>query len=799
MSEDVILTVFGEDAGGFPMISVDEEQNDVPIGDVKELPLLPLRNTVLFPGVVVPISVGREQSLAAVEEAYKNGKLLAVVTQKDEETSNPEIDDVYRIGAVAKIIKRLQMPDGGVTVIVQGKGRFHLDAIEETKKYQVAKFTPLPDPVLPNSTEFKAVVDSVRETSMKIVQLSPNLPSEANIAIKNIDTDDFLLNFVASNLNEAPSEKQKILELENYLDSASQILGILDKELQLLEIKSQIQDKVRSDIDEQQRNYFLNQQLKTIQEELGENGNVQDIEELSAKAAKKQWNDNVREIFEKGLKRLQRLNSQSPEYGVQLNYMELMVELPWDEFSEESIDIQKAAKILDRDHYGLDKVKDRILEYLAVLKLKGDMKSPILCFAGPPGVGKTSLGKSIAEALGREYIRMSLGGLHDESEIRGHRRTYIGAMPGRIIQSMKKVGTSNPVIVLDEIDKVGKDFRGDPSSALLEVLDPEQNTTFHDNYLDVDYDLSKVLFVATANSLNTIQPALRDRMEIIHVSGYSVEEKVQIAKKHLLKKQREGHGLKATQITIRDKALEQLITAYTRESGVRGLDRELASVMRYSARLIASEEVEKVSVKPADLLKILGPTKFDKEALQKNVPPGVAVGLAWTSVGGDILYIESVRSPGKGGLQLTGNLGDVMKESAKTALSFLKSHATEIGINVEDMKQWDVHIHVPEGAIPKDGPSAGITMLSTLASLFSGRPVRNTVAMTGEITLRGKVLPVGGIKEKILAAKRAGISEIILCDQNKKHIEEIDDSYLKGLTFHYVNDMMEVLEIALTE
>jgi len=800
MFEDsVILPVFGEEEGSFPVISADSAENDVVVDldDLHTLPLLPLRNTVLFPGVVVPISVGRDKSLAAVNKAYSSNKMLAIVAQKNSDTEDPTIDDMYRVGTIAKIIKRLKMPDDSVTVIVQGKRRFELLGIEELPQYTQAKINSLKDPILPTTTEFKAVVDSVRETSMKIVQLSPNLPAEANIAIKNIDRDDFLVNFVASNLNELPEEKQTLLEINDYLDSASRILGILGKELQMLEIKNQIQDKVRSDLDEQQRNYILNQQLKTIQEELGNSGGVQIVDELREKGRKKSWTDEVEKIFAKELKKLERLNSQSPEYGVQLNYLELMVDLPWDEFTDDAIDIEKASKILDKDHYGLDKVKDRILEYLAVLKLKGDMKSPILCFAGPPGVGKTSLGKSIARALGREYVRMSLGGLHDESEIRGHRRTYIGAMPGRIIQSIKKAGTSNPVIVLDEIDKVGKDFRGDPSSALLEVLDPEQNTTFHDNFLDVDYDLSNVLFVATANSLGTIQPALRDRMEIIGVSGYSVEEKKEIAKKHLLKKQREAHGLKATQISISQKALESIITDYTRESGVRNLDRELASVMRSVARKIAEEADKKITVKPEDLKDILGPTKFEKEGLQKNVPAGVAVGLAWTSVGGDILYIESVKSKGKGGLQLTGNLGDVMKESAKTALSYLRAHADEIGLDVDELGKWDLHIHVPEGAIPKDGPSAGITMLSTMASIFTGRRVKNTVAMTGEITLRGKVLPVGGIKEKILAAKRAGINEIILSTQNKKHIDEIDPSYIKGLKFHFVSEMMEVLTIAL--
>ncbi len=791
-------SLFDEESEGIPVITVDaEDGDDEHLEDISELPLLPLRNTVLFPGVVVPITVGRDRSLKAVDHSYKSGKYIAIAAQKDSDTESPSAEDLHKVGTIAKIIKRITMPDGGVTVIVQGRSRFSLRHVFIDDDFYKAQYDLLPKPKTYSNDEYKAVVDSVRDTAMRIVQLSPQIPSEANLALKNIDRSDFLLNFVASNLNVDTEQKQTLLEFDDTMELASQIQVLLNDELNMLEVKFQIQDKVRSDIDEQQRNYFLNQQLKTIQEELGQGGPSQDIEELRAKAARKKWNEKVQKAFDKEMQKLERLNSQMPEYAVQLNYMELMVDLPWETYTKDEIDIARSQKILDKDHYGLDKVKDRILEYLAVLKLKGDMKSPILCFVGPPGVGKTSLGKSIARALKREYVRMSLGGLHDESEIRGHRRTYIGAMPGRILQNIRKAGTSNPVIVLDEIDKVGKDFRGDPSSALLEVLDPEQNSEFHDNYLDVEYDLSKVLFIATANSLSTIQPALRDRMELIYVSGYSTEEKIQIAIKHLVKKQRDAHGLKAKQIRIQPKAIEKAISDYTRESGVRNLDRVLASMMRYAAREIAAGNTETVVVKPGDLHKILGPSKFENEVLQKDVPPGVAVGLAWTSVGGDILFIESALSPGKGNLQLTGNLGEVMKESAKTALTFLRAHSKELGIKVQDFEKNNIHIHVPEGAIRKDGPSAGITMLSALASSFTGKRVKPKIAMTGEITLRGKVLPVGGIKEKILAAKRAGIQEIILCKQNRKNVEEIKADYIGDLTFHYVENMMEVLELAL--
>jgi len=797
-TEDLKWALLGEDVENIPMLSVEEDTdlNDVELVD-GDFPLLPLRNTVLFPGVVSPITVGREMSLKAAKTAYSGDKYIAIVAQKNESTQEPGQEDLYSVGTLAKIIKRLKMPDGGITIIVQGKIRFKVRSIHKADGHYRVSTSEMPALNKLKNKEFRAVVDAVRDTSMRIVQLSPNIPSEANIALKNIERDHFLLSFVASNLNIDTLQKQRLLEMNDVLELASEILVHLNNELEMLEIKNQIHDKVRSGIDEQQRNFYLHQQLKTIQEELGQKEGGEGISNLKKKALKKSWSKTVQNWFDKEMAKLDRLNPQMPEYSVQLGYLELFTDLPWNDVSEDKIDIINSAKVLDKDHYGLDKVKDRILEYLAVLKLKGDMKSPILCFVGPPGVGKTSLGKSIAKALDRKYVRMSLGGLHDESEIRGHRRTYIGAMPGRIIQSIKKAGTSNPVIVLDEIDKVGKDFRGDPSSALLEVLDPEQNSNFHDNYLGIDYDLSQVLFIATANSLSTIQPALRDRMEIIHVSGYSVEEKVKIAQKYLVKKQRKAHGLTANQIGIPKATLVSVISAYTRESGVRSLDRNLASLMRYAAKKVASGAEDKVVVTSTELTTILGPRRFDSNRMQKQVPPGVAVGLAWTSVGGDILFIEALASKGKGGLILTGNLGDVMKESAKTALSFLRSHAGELGIDAAVFDKNTIHIHVPEGAIPKDGPSAGITMLSTLASLFTQRKVKHDLAMTGEITLRGKVLPVGGIKEKLLAAKRSGIKQIILCEQNRRHVEEIDNQYLKGLTFHYVTHMKEVLDIAL--
>ena len=797
---DECMIKFGDDQDIFPIISIDNDFQEVDFKELENqpvLPLLALRNIVLFPGVVLPISVGREQSLTAIRQAKKSNNYIAVTTQKNRNVDDPEQDDLYEVGSIAKVLKVIQMPDGGVTAIVQGQTRMQITNLVNEKEFLQVEYTILSDqqPSEEEKVKYNAQVGLVGDMAERVVKLSPNLPTEATIALKNIDNDAFLLNFVASNMKLNTKAKQEILEMHSLYDKANHIVNALQKELNVLELKHDIKSKAESNLNEQQRNYYLNQQLKAIQEELGQ-GQSSEVGRLKTKAKDVQWNKEIQSTFEKELDRLQRLHQQSPEYSVQLNYLELMTDLPWDKITQDEIDIRKAKEILDRDHYGLPKVKKRILEYLAVLKLKGDMKSPILCFVGPPGVGKTSLGKSIAEALGREYIRMSLGGLHDESEIRGHRKTYIGSMPGRIIQSIKKAGTSNPVIVLDEIDKIGKDFRGDPSSALLEVLDPEQNSTFHDNYLDVDYDLSKVLFIATSNTLSTIQPALRDRMEIIEVSGYSQEEKFQIAKKHLIKKQRKAHGLKANQVTITKKTLEKVISDYTRESGVRNLDRTIASLMRYAAKQIVDDQ-EKVSIKPGMLNEILGPTKYEKEGLDQSVPPGVAVGLAWTQVGGDILYIEAVKSKGKGNLILTGKLGDVMKESAKTALSYIRSHANELNIDLEDFTKWDFHIHVPEGAVPKDGPSAGITILTTMTSLLKDQPVKQNLAMTGEITLRGKVLPVGGIKEKVLAANRMGIQEVILSKQNEKHVQEIEEDFIKDIRFHYVSDMMDVLKLAL--
>jgi len=793
---------FGDEQEIFPIISIDrdsEDFNDKRYRDYEELPLLALRNIVLFPGVVLPISIGREESLEALKACKRKKNFIAVSTQKNRKVEEPAQKDLFEIGTIAKVLKVIQMPDGSMNAIVQGQERFHLDELVEADGFKKVKYTVIESEEPGNEVEktrFNALMASIKETAEDVVKLSPNLPPEATIALKNIHDDSFLLNFIISNITLKTNEKQLVLEMNSVIKKAEYILEILNKELSVLELKNDIRSKAESNLSEQQRNYYLNQQLRTIQEELGQGQGVEG-ERLRKKANELDWPSEIEEVFAKELEKLARLNTQSPEYSVQLNYLELMTDLPWNTVTEDKVDLETSKNILDDDHYGLNKVKERIIEYLAVLKLKGDMKSPILCFVGPPGVGKTSLGKSIAKSLGREYIRMSLGGLHDESEIRGHRRTYIGSMPGRIIQSIKKAGTSNPIIVLDEIDKIGKDFRGDPSSALLEVLDPEQNSNFHDNYLDVDYDLSKVLFIATANSLSTIQPALRDRMEIIMVSGYSEEEKLEIAKQHLIKKQRKAHGLKVKDFTITKGALQKVISDYTRESGVRSLDRTIAAIMRNVARKVVANPDQKVSVNPNNLEDILGPTKFEKEGLQKNVPPGVAIGLAWTRVGGDILYIESVKSKGSGKLQLTGKLGDVMKESAKTALSFIKSHADDLNIADEQFKNFDVHIHIPEGAVPKDGPSAGITLLTTMTSLFTGRAVKRNLAMTGEITLRGKVLPVGGIKEKILAAKRMGIQQIILSNQNEKHVNEIDEDFISGLQFLYVEDMMDVLELAL--
>ena len=788
---------FEDDADFIPLLSNEDEEkiNKEEVPSV--LPILPLRNTVLFPGVVIPITVGRDKSIKLIKEVYKKDKILGVVSQKDLNVEEPSIDDLNNIGTVAHIMKMLRMPDGNITVIIQGRKLMEVQELVVDEPYLKAKVIELAEEK-PDSKdeEFEALVDSVKDIAIMIVKESPNIPSEAQLAIRNIESSSFLVNFVCSNMDTSVTKKQELLQTFNLKKRSQLTLEMLTKELQRLEMKNEIQHKVKHDLDQQQREYFLNQQLKAIQEELGGSAD-QEIEEMKNRAKSKKWNDTVKDGFDKEIKKLQRMNPAMADYSVQRAYLDLCLDLPWGVFSKDTFDLTKAKKILDRDHFGLEKVKERILEHLAVLKLKGDMKAPIICLYGPPGVGKTSLGKSVAEALGRSYERISFGGLRDESEIRGHRRTYIGAMPGRIIKSIKKANTSNPVFVLDEIDKVNRDSNGDPSSALLEVLDPEQNNSFHDNYLDIGYDLSKVMFIATANSLSTIQPALRDRMEVIEINGYTIEEKVQIAKIHLLPKQIKEHGLKKGDVKISNAVLEKVVEGYTRESGVRGMDKMIAKLVRNAAKSIAMEQPYNVTLKIEDLESILGAVIFDKDKYLNNDIAGVVTGLAWTSVGGDILFIESSLSKGKGKLSITGNLGNVMKESATIAMQYLKSNCEELGISFQSFQNYDVHIHVPEGATPKDGPSAGITMLTALTSLFTQRKVKSKLAMTGEITLRGKVLPVGGIKEKILAAKRAGIKEIILCAQNKKDINDINPDYLKGLTFHYVSQMMEVLELSL--
>tara|TARA_B110000003_G_scaffold276566_1_gene323937 strand:+ start:6898 stop:9339 length:2442 start_codon:yes stop_codon:yes gene_type:complete len=788
---------FEDDADFIPLLSNEDEEkiNKEEVPSV--LPILPLRNTVLFPGVVIPITVGRDKSIKLIKEVYKKDKILGVVSQKDLNVEEPSIDDLNKIGTVAHIMKMLRMPDGNITVIIQGRKLMEVQELVEDEPYLKAKVIELAEEK-PDSKdeEFEALVDSVKDIAIMIVKESPNIPSEAQLAIRNIESSSFLVNFVCSNMDTSVTKKQELLQTFNLKKRSQLTLEMLTKELQRLEMKNEIQHKVKHDLDQQQREYFLNQQLKAIQEELGGSAD-QEIEEMKNRAKSKKWNDTVKDGFDKEIKKLQRMNPAMADYSVQRAYLDLCLDLPWGVFSKDTFDLTKAKKILDRDHFGLEKVKERILEHLAVLKLKGDMKAPIICLYGPPGVGKTSLGKSVAEALGRSYERISFGGLRDESEIRGHRRTYIGAMPGRIIKSIKKANTSNPVFVLDEIDKVNRDSHGDPSSALLEVLDPEQNNSFHDNYLDIGYDLSKVMFIATANSLSTIQPALRDRMEVIEINGYTIEEKVQIAKIHLLPKQIKEHGLKKGDVKISNAVLEKVVEGYTRESGVRGMDKMIAKLVRNAAKSIAMEQPYNVTLKIEDLESILGAVIFDKDKYLNNDIAGVVTGLAWTSVGGDILFIESSLSKGKGKLSITGNLGNVMKESATIAMQYLKSNCEKLGISFQSFQNYDVHIHVPEGATPKDGPSAGITMLTALTSLFTQRKVKSKLAMTGEITLRGKVLPVGGIKEKILAAKRAGIKEIILCAQNKKDINDINPDYLKGLTFHYVSHMMEVLELSL--
>lgn len=794
------LPIINEETEFFPLLTQQDEDEmrneEVP----EQLPILPLRNTVLFPGVVIPITVGRDKSIKLVKDAYKADRTIAVVSQKDMSVEDPTFEQLHQVGTVAHIIKILQMPDGNTTIIIQGKQRVKLQELIQDEPYLVARVARFPEEKPKTSSkEFKALISSVKELALQIIQLSPHLPSEAGIAVKNIESPTFLVNFISSNLSLELIQKQELLETKDFVKRAKQLLEHLTTEIQMLELKNQIQNKVRVDLDKQQRDYFLSQQLKTIQEELGGNTPDLEIEELRHRAKTKKWSEDVDQHFDKELEKLARINPAAADYSVQLNYLELLLDLPWGEFTKDNFDLARAEKILNKDHYGLEKVKQRIIEYLAVLKLKNNMKAPILCLVGPPGVGKTSLGKSIARALGRKYTRMALGGIRDEAEIRGHRKTYIGAMPGRIIQSLKKAGASNPVFVLDEIDKIGADFKGDPSSALLEVLDPEQNTNFYDHYVEMEYDLSKVMFIATANSLNGIQPALLDRMEIIEVNGYTIEEKIEIAKKHLLPKQREMHGIQAKDISLRPKMIEKIIEEYTRESGVRGLEKKIGSVVRGIATRIVMEKPYTSSLKSADIEDILGAPIFDKDLYENNEIAGVVTGLAWTSVGGDILFIESSLSPGKGKLSLTGNLGEVMKESAAIAMAYLRSHAEYFDIDYKVFDLWDVNVHVPAGATPKDGPSAGITMLTALASLYTQRKVRPKLAMTGEITLRGKVLPVGGIKEKILAAKRANIKDIILCKANQKDILEIKEDYIRDLNFHYVTDMKEVVKIALLE
>ena len=791
------LPVINEDSEFFPLMSSEdeEEMNNESIPDV--LPILPLRNTVLFPGVVIPITVGRDKSIKLIRDANKGNRMIGVVSQQDVGIEDPSFAQLNKVGTMALIIKMLQMPDGNTTVILQGKKRFLLKDEIQSVPYIKATVEPFKEVKHKVDKEFKAIMSSIKDMAMNIIQLSPNIPSEAGIAIKNIESTSFLINFISSNMNADMLAKQQLLEETNLRTRANLVLEHLTLDLQMLELKNQIQSKVRVDLDKQQRDYFLHQQLKTIQEELGGNSPDLEIESLKSRAAKKKWAKEVKDHFSKEVDKLARTNPAAADYSVQINYLELLLDLPWSEFTKDNFDLKRAQKVLDKDHFGLDKVKQRIIEYLAVLKLKHNMKAPILCLVGPPGVGKTSLGKSIAKALGRKYVRMALGGIRDEAEIRGHRKTYIGAMPGRIIQSVKKAGAANPVFILDEIDKVGNDYRGDPSSALLEVLDPEQNSTFYDHYVEVDFDLSNVMFIATANSLSSIQPALLDRMEIIEVNGYTIEEKIEIAKQHLVPKQREAHGLKLKDVVVKPDILEKLIVDYTRESGVRALEKKIGSLVRGVAKNIAMNEPYNPLVSKKDVEKILGAPIFDKDLYEGNDVAGVVTGLAWTSVGGDILFIEASLSPGKGRLTLTGSLGDVMKESVTIALAYLRAHASYFGIDPRLFDQWDIHVHVPAGATPKDGPSAGVTMLTALTSAFTQRKIKPHLAMTGEITLRGRVLPVGGIKEKILAARRANIKEIILCRSNQKDILEIKESYIKDLEFHYVTDMREVIDLAL--
>lgn len=775
-----------------------EEEGDFKPGELnEELAILPIKNTVLFPGVVIPITVGRQKSIKLVKRAYQGNRIIGVVAQKNPKAEEPTTEELFRTGTVARIIKMLVMPDGNTTIIIQGKNRFQITEFIQEDPFLMAKVAIHHDPAVELNKEVKALVRSLKEAAYKIIQLNPEIPQEARIALDNIQSVPFLIHFLASNLNVEVADKQRILETANIIDRGTLLLQFMMREIQMLEIKNEIQKKVHTDIDQQQRDYFIRQQIKVLQDELGYDTPEKEIEELRKKGEQKKWPKSVADHFNKELDKLLRINPQAAEYPVLMNYVEFMLDLPWGEYTEDDFDLKKAKAILDKDHYGLEKVKNRILEYLAVLKLKQSMKGPILCLYGPPGVGKTSLGRSIAKALNRKYVRMSLGGVHDEAEIRGHRKTYVGAMPGKILQLIKKAQSSNPVFILDEIDKVRSDFRGDPSSALLEVLDPEQNNAFADNYLEVEYDLSKVLFIATANTLDTIQPALRDRMEIIEISGYTAEEKVEIAMRHLVPKQLAEHGLKSSDLKFSRKIIRHIIDKYTRESGVRNLERKIASVIRHVARAVAMNEPYSKEVNEELVRKALGIETFEEELYQGNEIAGVVTGLAWTQAGGEILFVESSLSKGKGNLTISGQLGDVMKESAMAALSYLKSNAERLDIDPRVFQQYDLHIHVPAGAVPKDGPSAGITIFTSLASLYTQRKVKARLAMTGEITLRGKVLPVGGIKEKILAAKRSGIKEIIMSERNRKDVEEIEKHYLKGLKFHYVDTVDEVLKIAL--
>lgn len=799
--KDILFPDIIDGEGDIIPIIADGEDSDLDDLEIPDaIPLLSLRNTVLFPGVVLPISIGRPKSIQLIKDAYRSDKIVGTVAQKDPEIENPQFADLHSVGTIGQIVKLLEMPDGSTTAIIQGRRRMVVKELLSHEPYFIAKVKTIPEvKPEPSSKDFDAIVGSLKDLSLKIIKINPNISPEASFAIKNIENKAYLINFICSNTDIKVQDKQKLLEMNNLRERGFMLLEFLVQEIQVLELKNELQSKVKSDLDQQQREFLLHQQMKTIQNELGGNPIEKEIEDYIKRADAKKWTEDVRKVFDKELDKLRRLNPAAAEYSVQVNYIQTLLDLPWNEYSEDNLDLKNARRTLDSDHFGLDEVKDRIMEHLAVLKLKGDLKSPILCLYGPPGVGKTSLGRSVARALDRKYVRMSLGGLHDEAEIRGHRKTYIGAMPGRIIQNIKRAGSSNPVFILDEIDKVGQDFRGDPSSALLEVLDPEQNSTFFDNFLEMEYDLSKVMFIATANNLGTINPALRDRMELIEITGYLVEEKLEIAKQHLLPKQLENHGVKPEQLKIDRKIMETIIEKYTRESGVRELDKRIAKIVRVMALNIASENKYKAEIDQNDLRKILGPPKFTRDLYSGNDQAGVVTGLAWTAAGGEILFVETSLSRGQGKLTLTGNLGEVMKESATIALEYLKANAELFELPDNFSEKWNIHIHVPEGAIPKDGPSAGITMATSIASAFTQRKVKKYLAMTGEITLRGKVLPVGGIKEKILAAKRANIREIIISEDNRKDVENIKEIYIRGLKFHYVETIMQVLDHALLD